>query len=342
MRFIKHLKYFIIDLLLKKKKNDFSSPKNENPVIYLLFVACGTNMGDHALVLAEEKYIRNVLGDDCQIVEITTDLVSSSIDELKKIIRSQDIIAFGAGGYLGDEYLEVYYPLKKLLRNFRANKMIILPQTVYFHSKYAERKIMRLIKACKNLSVFVREEVSRTIFEKYSINCILVPDMVFTENQIAHLGGTHDILSCLRNDVECAISFEMREGINKVLENFGNVVITDTVFANRFPLEEREKFLQNKLDDFSKAYLVITDRIHGMIFSYLTNTPCIVLGNYNHKVKSEYKWIEQVENIIFLDSFDPISFKETVEVILGKKNNTVKSMENYFLPLQKELLRLYE
>ena len=38
---------------------------------------------------------------------------------------------------------------------------------------------------------------------------------------------------------------------------------------------------------------MITDRLHGMIFAYITNTPCIAIDNSNGKVKNFYKtWFE--------------------------------------------------
>ena len=41
---------------------------------------------------------------------------------------------------------------------------------------------------------------------------------------------------------------------------------------------EEEK-IEEMLKKYRKCQLVITDRLHGMIFAAITSTPCIALGN---------------------------------------------------------------
>ena len=62
----------------------------------------------------------------------------------------------------------------------------------------------------------------------------------------------------------------------------------------------------NKYIKFRECELVITDRIHGMIFAAITGTPCIAMSNYNHKVKGTYKWIEPLEYIKFAENINDI------------------------------------
>lgn len=61
---------------------------------------------------------------------------------------------------------------------------------------------------------------------------------------------------------------------------------------------------EKKLDDLKSAELVVTDRLHGMIFAAITSTPCIVLPNYNHKIKYQYEWIKHLNYIVFLDDLN--------------------------------------
>ncbi|MFB8735822.1 polysaccharide pyruvyl transferase family protein [Bacillus sp. SL00103] len=35
---------------------------------------------------------------------------------------------------------------------------------------------------------------------------------------------------------------------------------------------------------YVKAQVVVTDRLHGMIFCAITKTPCVVLRSFDHKV----------------------------------------------------------
>ena len=60
--------------------------------------------------------------------------------------------------------------------------------------------------------------------------------------------------------------------------------------------------MTEKLRSFAAARLVVTDRLHGMIFSAITGTPCVVLSNYNHKVRGTYEWISYLPYIKFAGS----------------------------------------
>ena len=56
------------------------------------------------------------------------------------------------------------------------------------------------------------------------------------------------------------------------------------------------------MQEFCDAKLVITDRLHGMIFAAISETPCIVFSNYNHKVGGTYEWIKQLPYIRYVEN----------------------------------------
>ena len=61
--------------------------------------------------------------------------------------------------------------------------------------------------------------------------------------------------------------------------------------------------------EFASAELVVTDRLHGMIFATITGTPCLVFSNNNHKVSESYKWIHSLPYIKFIKTAEEaISF----------------------------------
>ena len=57
-----------------------------------------------------------------------------------------------------------------------------------------------------------------------------------------------------------------------------------------------------------------------MIFAALAQTPCIVLNNYNHKLKETYKWIKHLDYIIYVSDLSelPVAVKQ-----LKQKKNCV-------------------
>ena len=63
--------------------------------------------------------------------------------------------------------------------------------------------------------------------------------------------------------------------------------------------EHHRKCVIDKLQEFSTARLVITDRLHGMVFAAITGTACIAFRNYNYKIEGTYEWIEYLQYIQF-------------------------------------------
>lgn len=339
---VKSIKYELIRGEIKKNNIfNFEYIPTKQPIIYLFFVACGTNMGDYAIVRAEKEYLVKILGKDIPIVEIKTSQTESAIDIIKERIQKKDIVVLSGGGYIGDEYIEVYKPLLRILKNFRDNKMIIFPQTIFFHKKRREQKFTDLCKRCNSLKIFVREKKSQNIFAHYGIQTALVPDIVLSQKPILHR-GTSGILLCLRNDVEKRLKEKEIQLIKMVLNEYGKVIVSDTVLEERFPEAERFEHLDKMLVTFSESMLVITDRIHGMIFSYLTNTPCIVLGNYNHKVESEYEWLKKGSNIRFLKQVNSDIIRKLVTELLKCPTTHNKVFENEYASLEEAIKEYYE
>ena len=72
---------------------------------------------------------------------------------------------------------------------------------------------------------------------------------------------------------------------------------TSTVINKKVTPVNRKKEVFHKLREFSNCSLVITDRLHAMIFSALMGTPCIAFDNVSKKVSGVYKWIEKLDYI---------------------------------------------
>ena len=70
--------------------------------------------------------------------------------------------------------------------------------------------------------------------------------------------------------------------------------------------QEGERLVYGKWNEFRSARLVITDRLHGMIFSAVTGTPCVALNNSNGKVGYEYEWLKDVPYIAFASTVDEV------------------------------------
>jgi exopolysaccharide biosynthesis predicted pyruvyltransferase EpsI len=79
----------------------------------------------------------------------------------------------------------------------------------------------------------------------------------------------------------------------------------------------------NFINFISRRELIITDRLHGMIFSIITGTRCIVFGNNYHKVVSSYySWFKDLEYVTFID-------KKDIKKGLENKIKQLKNLNNY-------------
>ena len=156
---------------------------------------------------------------------------------------------------------------------------------------------------------------------------ILTPDIVMTLDY--HLPRTvrDGILLCFRNDWEKSISNEQIDKIQKQCGKLSkNVKLTDMRSKEGFvSIENRMEVFLNKIEQFKHASLVITDRLHGMVFSAISGTPCIALSNYNHKVRETYKWLKQLPYIKFCETTD-----EAINEIPRLYNYAVTDYDNSF------------
>ena len=72
-------------------------------------------------------------------------------------------------------------------------------------------------------------------------------------------------------------------------------------------IKERENTLKKLWCQITEAELVITDRLHGVIFCAITGTRCIAISNYNHKVIGTLKWLRESKNIVYCESVSSIN-----------------------------------
>lgn len=293
MLYYKLLYYIWLKKKIKKKKTFFlvGTPLHEN-------------IGDAAIAFAEQIFLKYCLPDNVNIIEINQNQMIEYLDVLKLIIKPDSTILFHGGGNMGDEWIKEEIDRRKVMNSFSKNRMIILPQTIYYKNKEKFDESVNFYSQFKNLIIVAREKTSFEIIKKNYMNEILLtPDIVFfLKNKInPKLSKVRKgCLLCYRNDNEISMSKQVKDGIEIELNKQGiDYSYTDMINQCQIMPNMREDIIYQKLLEFSGARLVITDRLHGMIFCYLTNTPCLVFGNYNHKVFGTYEWIKDTNYIKF-------------------------------------------
>lgn len=273
------------------------------------------NLGDHGIVEAEIKILTDYM-PAVRIVEVTGNYYRSHKAGIAKYINEKDKIIITGGGFLGSLWFLEENMVRDIIQTFTKNKIIIFPQTIYFDDNYNGKCELNTSKTIyqnhRNLLICLRDSASydfvrNNLIGGYFSNCILVPDVVTYLNKIA-LGTTRNgILLCLREDKEKNITNNEKEKIEKyALQIEKNISYTSTVIPKKVTKATRSAELESKLNEFKSARLVITDRLHGMLFAAITATPCIALNNTSGKVKGVYQWIQHLDYISYIDSVDEI------------------------------------
>lgn len=288
-----------------------SIPDKERPVAYIMLLPEHGNMGDQAIAIAEKKFIKDIL-PDYSILEILINDTSNLLGLIKKNIKTEDIIFLHGGGNIGDIYMKNEIFRRKIIKCFKNNKIISFPQTIHFSSSKSGlielEKSKKIYNNHSNLLLTAREETSyaimKNIFPKNKV--ILTPDMVLYLNEQDKKDVRENIFVCLRSDRESIISCKDRiELLIKLREKYKDFLsIGDTVIKKKILIDNREIEFEKLLNSFRKSRVVITDRLHGMIFCAITGTPCIVLQNYNHKIMASYDWLKDREYIVLVKEFN--------------------------------------
>lgn len=280
---------------------------------YILGTPQHTNLGDSAIVLAEISFLKQCRIREKRIKEVTTEEYKEYKDILKTRIRKSDKIFLHGGGNMGDQWFSEELLRRDMLSTFGQNKIIIFPQTIFYsdtaEGKREEKNSIPFYNR-KDLTIVAREYMSfeRMKYLYPNANVLVTADIVLSTNRSV-LGIKQQkrmgILLCLRNDMEKAMSLAEHKMIKEFLEkNNCQVRVTDMYSQCSVTKKNRYDCVKRKMNEFATAKLVITDRLHGMIFAGITGTPCIVFGNYNYKVEGTYEWIKYLDYIRFAKSVD--------------------------------------
>ncbi|WP_342563866.1 polysaccharide pyruvyl transferase family protein [Paenibacillus sp. FSL R7-0345] len=310
--------------------------RNKSKAIFVVGSPEHDNLGDHAITMAQMNFLQKAF-PDYTLIEIVADRLTSNWKCLMEYSTPDDIFALQGGGNFGIEYFREEEVRRKIISSFPNNKIILFPQTIYFgdteHGRQELKKTKALYNAHKDLTLVAREKTSYGIMKEHFKNndVLLTPDIVMsldiTEPQRVRSGA----LMCIRADKEGIFNEAEKQQIhNSASQAFDKLTYSDTCIVRYITVEEREHELYTLWNQFKEAELVITDRLHGMIFAAITSTPCIALGNYNYKVVGSYEWIKHLGYIKFTNDINQIpELIEELSQIPAPRYNNDFSTEHY-------------
>lgn len=300
--------------------NKFIDLKTEKKIFYMLVPTHG-NLGDQAIAYASRKFLENNF-KDYKVIEINMEDTYKYSKAIKSCINKDDLIFLHGGGNMGNHYIREEESRRHIINTFKNNKIISFTQTIYFSNDNEGKKELNQTKKVYNshddLTIIAREEKSYNMMksEFTNVNILKSPDIVFYLNNKINISTEKriNIMTCLRKDKETYISINKKEDfLNKLKDNFEDIIITDTVVDYSVSQDEREKELVKLWTKFYNSKVVITDRLHGMIFCAITKTPCIVTRSLDHKVIESYKWIKDLNYIRLVDGLNFDEIKSIIE-----------------------------
>ena len=295
--------YFKFGLKIKKLRK-------KNVKIYVCVgSAVHGNMGDQALGFCRIEFLKKCGINENGIIEYTVRDRMRYWPQICKFHNEKDIIIIRGGGCWGNLWLDGFEEILLYIEQFKSNKIIVFPQSVFFSNTMEGEKWLqrskKVIKKCPQLYIGARDMCSFRMLKEYypASRLYVTPDTVLSyypekiekKRQI-------DVMICLRDDKEKGKEIVAKDKIISILEKKNKTFISqDTeIDFNLKNLKEREKKLFEIWEKFSNSKLVITDRLHGMIFSTITETPCIVFDNIDGKVGHQYEWIKGLKYIFFV------------------------------------------
>jgi exopolysaccharide biosynthesis predicted pyruvyltransferase EpsI/glycosyltransferase involved in cell wall biosynthesis len=306
------LQYILSIFVTFSGNSQYLINRDREPSIFLIDTPEYKNLGDHAIAYGELKYLKKYF-PEYRIYEITDSKFYFYFYQLKRKIRPTDIIILHGGGNIGNQYPVHEHIRRIVIRAFPENKIIVFPQTVYFTDDYIGNKELKkskkIYKKHKDLTIIAREHISYDIMKEHfnNNNILLTPDIAMYLRQADYKSERIGALICLRDDIEKAVSDEEKQEIKRILgKYFDRLTERDTWADYQVKISERYIALDLIWQQFSRVELVITDRLHGMIFAAITETPCICYRNYNHKIEASYKWLEPLPYIQYLSSLDKL------------------------------------
>ena len=166
----------------------------DNKFLYL-DIPLHDNVGDLLIMLGTFQFFERY--------SMNPKKIRSAYGALGKVSPDEVILLHG-GGNLGDLYHLHQQYRDDIIERYNGNRVIILPQTVYFEDD-ANYKICReRWSKHPDLHIFVRDRVSFSLAREFTRNVYLVPDMAHQlyPIQAESSGVENKVLNILRRDIE--------------------------------------------------------------------------------------------------------------------------------------------
>jgi len=320
----------------EQKKNQLTSiiintivPLIDNDFV-LIDLSYHSNIGDILIWEGEIQFIQQYITKNKMLYSCSRQTFNGSN------IKKNTIIILHGGGNFGDLWrLPADFRLR-ILQEFPNNKIIILPQTVYYKNKDALISDAAIFNKHKNLTICARDKNSYQILKEYfsksGNNIYMLPDMAFCIPQKIlkkyMSKQEHKTLFLKREDKELNDALDYTKYISEkeydildwpsmrkekkkqislyflrcfLLANskipFVFRTLTD-IYASAF---FKSAMIKTGVKFVSKYEKIYTTRLHAAILCCLLEKPCVLFNNSYGKNSSFYEtWLKDVDGMELL------------------------------------------
>lgn len=354
---MKKIKHHLAEVVLLKKKSIydymFSSryqykfyKYQDKKKIILTLIPTHDNLGDHAIAYAGKKYLVENF-PDYEVIEVNISDIYRYAKAIKNSMSKEDLVFIIGGGNMGDLYRNEEWTRRFILKVFDKFKVINLPATAHFTNTFIGKKELekskKIYNSHPNYTIIARDESSYKFMKEHFHSCTIIkkPDIALYLNEKDKIDRKRKgIKLCLRQDIESFLNESSKEEIKKAIKlKYGSYTMFTTTVGYRVNNETREKELKKIWDELREAELVITDRLHGMIFCAITGTPCVVIRSFDHKVMEGYKWLEGLNYMSLVSEPTKVNVLKEVETLIGlKEMKDYDFKERYFSDFHSKII----
>jgi pyruvyl transferase EpsI len=289
------------------------------------------NIGDLAIGYTQQRFLEKKL-PEYNVISIPVSKTYKYLNYIKKNLKKGDLLFLVGGGSFGDLYPKADFGRTFLVKYFKDYPVCFFPQTMVFRkTPYGNKRrasTQRAFSQHNDLTLVAREKISFEAMKKTFTNPVkLSPDIVLSllsEMQTKPRLEREGAVFTLRTDAEKLLDQSEQEAIIDSIKRYYNQVSfrDTTVEPNKFHYTKREDYVFDMLETYRKAELVVTDRLHGMIFAVITGTPCIVLQNSNHKIKATYEdWLQNCNYVTLLEQVSDEAVSSVIDRYKAKNFN---------------------
>ncbi len=301
--------------------------RKDEKVIYILTEPEYGNLGDQAIALATTFFLKDNF-PGYKIVEVSIDDTYRYLREILANSNKDDLFLLQGGGNMGNLYPDIEAARRFCIKHIKNRRIISMPTTVTYTDDERGRKDLsrskRIYSSNPNLILIAREKYSYEIMQKeYPCNkSFLLPDIVFYLSTRVRINKElrQDHVICLRREIESNLSREETYTlINQFCQHYPDAFLYDTTVNRNVTAELREYEIFSLLHEFQRAKVVLTDRMHGMIFCSITGTPCVIIKSLDNKILGSYEWIKDQRFIALHKTVDIAEVMESCDRIQMEK-----------------------